>query len=258
LICDTRPKNRIGNDQLTDADLLLLMMNRKAFMPRYADCGSGFIFINGGEGQQVILPEESSLDSLHPYLRSWVDQGQIVDESGVPPNAIVNLKVMHTLADTIGRFTTTAPAGYAPEAPGASPLAVPPVRFGGNLTFLGYDLKPTTDYTPGGIVTSITYWRVDGVIPPDIRMFTHVLSDPSAIAAQNDTISVDVSQLQDRDVVIQITFVPLPYTIPEGSYSISIGAYRADNSVRMGVLDNGQPRGTRLFLGQINVRKTGG
>jgi hypothetical protein len=170
----------------------------------------------------------------------------------------VNLNVMHTLADTIGRFTTTAPAGYAPEAPGTSPLAVPPVRFGGNITFLGYDLKPTTDYTPGGIVTSITYWRVDGVIPPDLRFFTHVLSDPSAIAAQNDTISVDVNQLQDRDVFIQITFVPLPYTIPEGMYSISIGAYRADNGVRMGVLDNGLPRGTRLFLGQINVRKTGG
>ena len=258
LICDTLPTNHIGNDQLTDADLLLLMMNRKKFTPRYADCGSGFIFINGGEGQQVVLPEITSLDSLHPYLRSWVNQGQIVDETDLPPNAIVNLNVMQSLADTIGRFTTTAPAGYAPEAPGTTPLAVPPVRFGGNITFLGYDLKPTTDYTPGGIVTSITYWRVDGVIPPDLRLFTHVLSDPSAIAAQNDTISVDVSQLQDRDVFIQITFVPLPYTIPEGTYSISIGAYRADNGVRMGVLDNGQPRGTRLFLGQINVRKTSG
>jgi hypothetical protein len=256
LICDSRPTNRIGNDQLTDADLILLMMNRKEVTPRYADCGSGFVFMNGGEGQQVVLPEITSLDNLHPYLRGWVDQGQIVDEPGVPPNSIVNLNVMQTLADTIGRFTTTAPAGYAPEAPGTSPLAVPPVRFGGNITFLGYDLKPTTDYTPGGIVTSITYWRVDGVIPPDLRLFTHVLSDPSAIAAQNDTISVDVSQLQDRDVFIQITFVPLPFTIPEGTYSISIGAYRADNSVRMGVLDNGQPRGTRLFLGQINVRRT--
>ncbi|MBZ0289311.1 MAG: glycosyltransferase family 39 protein, partial [Anaerolineae bacterium] len=256
LICDTRPTNRIGSDPLTDADLILLMMNRKDIEPRYADCGSGFVFVNGGEGQQVIFPEPTSLDSLHPYLRSWVDQGQVVDEPGVPSNAVVNLNVTQTLADTIGRFTTTAPAGFAPEAPGTSLLAVPPVRFGGNITFLGYDLKPTTDYTPGGIVTSITYWRVDGVIPPDLRLFTHVLSDPSAIAAQNDTISVDVSQLQDRDVVIQITFVPLPFTIPEGTYSISIGAYRADNGVRMGVLDNDQPRGTRLFLGQITVRRT--
>lgn len=258
LICDSGPADGTQRNRLTDTNMLLLMMNRKNIAPRYADCGSALVFINGGEGQQVVFPGVNSLNGLHPYLRTWLDQGQIVDEDGVPPNAVVQLKVMQTLADTIGRFTTTAPAGYEPGAAGPSPLAVPPVRFGGNLTFLGYDEKPTTDYTQGGIVTSITYWRVDGVLPTDLRLFTHILSDPLTRAAQNDTISVDVNQLQARDVFIQITFVPLPLTIPEGQYSISIGAYRVENGVRMGVLDGDLPRGTRLFLGQINIRKAGG
>jgi 4-amino-4-deoxy-L-arabinose transferase-like glycosyltransferase len=258
LICDTRPSDGLQGTRLSDTDMLLLMMNRKKFTPRYADCGSALVFINGGEGQQVIFPASNSLEGLHPYLRTWLDQGQIVTGAGVPPNAIVNLNVMRSLADTIGRFTTTAPAGYEPGAVGPSALAVPPVRFGGNLTFLGYEQKPTTDYTQGGIVTSITYWRVDGPLPTDLRFFTHILADSSTRAAQNDVISVDVSQMQARDVFIQVTFVPLPLTIPEGQYSISIGAYRVDNGVRMGVLDGDLPRGTRLFLGQINVIKAGG
>jgi hypothetical protein len=258
LICDSMPVSGFGGGQLSDTDLLLLMMNRKNIAPRYADCGSSLILINGGEGQQIVFPGENSYEGLHPYLKTWVDQGHLVDTPDVPPNAVARLNVMQSLADTIGRFTTTAPAGYEPGSLGPSPLAVPPVRFGGNLTFLGYDEKPTTDYTQGGIVTSITYWRVDGVIPPDLRLFTHILSDPTSPAAQNDTISVDVSQLQDRDVFIQITFIPLPFTIPEGPYSISIGAYRVSNGVRMGVLDGDQPRGTSLFLGQINIRRSSG
>ena len=258
LICDSRGPSSVSTDNLRDTDMILLMMNRKNIAPRFADCGSGLVFINGGDGQQIVLPEADTLEKMHPYLRRWMSLGEIVTAPDVPPNSIVRLSVSGALADTIGRFTTTAPAGYAPEAPGANELAVPPVPFGGNIAFLGYDEKPTLDYTQGGIITSITYWRADGRIPPDLRIFTHVLSDPVSIAAQNVTISTDVSQLQSRDIFIQITFVPLPLSIPEGAYSISVGAYDLASSSPMPVLENGQPRGTRLFLGQIMVRKADG
>lgn len=254
LICDVSPRSP---DTLRDTDLILLMMNRENVNPRFADCGSGFVFISGGEGQQVVLPEANTLSNMHPYLRQWVEQGEMVEAPNFPPDAIVNLMVADELADRVGRFTTTAPAGYAPEAPGDDDLVAPPVQFGDNLTFLGYEEKPTTDYTPGGIVTSITYWRADGVLPPSVRLFTHVLADPAAIAAQTDTISVDVRQLQPRDVFIQITFVPLPFSIPEGVYSLSVGAYKSTTNERLHVLDDGQPRGDRLFLGQITIRRTG-
>jgi 4-amino-4-deoxy-L-arabinose transferase-like glycosyltransferase len=254
VICDSQAPLH-PTDTLSSSDLVLLMLNRKTAHLRYADCGTGMIFTNGGAQQQVIMPDPDTLTQMTPYLRNWLNQGEVLPDQ--PTNAIVVLEVAANLADTIGRFTTTAPAGYAPEARGGG-LAVPPVRLEGNVAFLGYEPEPGNPYTPGGILTSITYWRVDGVVPPDLRFFTHVLTDAGAIpAAQNDTISVDISELENRDVFLQMTFVPLPMTMPEGSYDISVGAYTGTNNQRMAVLDeNDAVRGDRLFLGQITVTRT--
>ncbi|MBA3872984.1 MAG: glycosyltransferase family 39 protein [Anaerolineae bacterium] len=252
VVCDSQ--GVIENlDAFSATDLMLLMMNRKNIPLRYADCGSGMIFVNGGDKQQVIMPDPQTLDLMQPYLRQWLDQGTQI--ATMPSNSVVLLDVSKTLADEVGRFTTTAPAGYAPDAAGGSGLAVPPVRFGGNLSFLGYEKDGDQTYSPGGIYTSITYWRVDGVVPPDLRFFTHILADPaSQPASQNDTISVDVKQLHDRDVFIQVIFVPLPLNIPQGMYGISVGAYTSSDDVRMPVLFNDIPRGNRLFIGQITVQ----
>lgn len=252
VICDSS-LGRISN-QLSNTDLLLIMMNRKAAHLRYADCGTGMIFVNGGVRQQVVMPDADTLAMMQTYLRDWVMRGEVVNQPNVPSDSVVIMDVAGVLADTVGRFTTTAPAGYAPEA-GAG-LAVPPVRFGGNIAFLGYEPWDGTPYPPGGILTTVTYWRVDGVVPPDLRFFTHVLADPAACCtAQNDTISVDVRQLNSRDVFVQITFVPLPFSAPAGEYDVSVGAYLGFSRTRMGVLEGDQQRGTRLFLGQIQIER---
>jgi hypothetical protein len=60
--------------------------------------------------------------------------------------------------------------------------------------------------------------------------------------------------LQPRDVIIQVTFVQLPWNMPPGVYSLSIGAYQATDRERLPVFDGDQPRGTRIFLGEIEVR----
>jgi hypothetical protein len=127
-------------------------------------------------------------------------------------------------------------------------VTLPPVTFGGNITFLGYEHLPTTPYQPGDVITSISYWRVDGQPPPDIRLFTHVLSDPAAIISQTDTLSVLAAQLRPRDIFIQITFVALPASTPAGRYAISIGAYQQSDNMRLAVLEDNRTRGTRLFL----------
>ena len=216
---------------------MLLMRNRKDVDLHFADCGTGMVFIDGGSRQQVIMPDPETLNGMQPYLKAWMDRGTL--SADMPTNSVILLEVAQPLADTVGRFTTTAPAGYAPDAPGGAGLAETPVRFGGNITFLGYERGSAAPFPPGGIVTTITYWRVDGAVPPDLRLFTHVLADPAtAPAAQNDTISVDVRQLESRDVFIQIVFVPLPVAIPPGQYGISIGAYTAANNVRLPVMDD--------------------
>ncbi|MBZ0301429.1 MAG: glycosyltransferase family 39 protein [Anaerolineae bacterium] len=234
--------------RLTDAQLLILMMHTRDKVIRYADCGSGLVLANGGEHQQVIFTAPDTLAKMHPYLRAWLRQSEFLNAADLPPDSVALMNVSNMLADTIGRFTTTAPVTYAPEAPGGSDLTLPPVSFGGNLTFLGYEQDTTDAYHPGDVVTSIVYWRVDGMLPPDVRLFTHILSDPAAIISQTDTLSVLASHLHRRDIFIQITFVPLPPSTPDGNYMISIGAYQQSDDQRLGVLSDGQERGTRLFL----------
>ncbi len=253
LICDTPAP---PDSALTDTDRLLLMLNRPDAPLRYADCGTGLVLMQGGAPQQIIFPQPGMLDNVHPYLKTWTAHGTLLTRPDLPADGVLTLAVERELADKVGRFTTTAPVAFAPEAPavaGSSGPAAPPVRFGGNLTLLGYEPPPTSTYLPGGIVTSITYWRADGPLPPDLRLFTHILPDPASIAAQNDTLSVRASALHNRDIFIQVMFVPLPPSIPDGVYSLSVGAYQDSTQTRLPVYDGDHERGTRLFMGTITV-----
>ena len=68
------------------------------------------------------------------------------------------------------------------------------------------------------------------------------------------TPSVDPSRLQERDVFLQITLVPLGRNILTGDYELSIGVYQDSSDGRLPVFDNnGQVRGDRIFLYPIEV-----
>jgi hypothetical protein len=190
---------------------------------------------------------------MNPYLQGWLTQGELLARADLPPDAVITLDIASALASRVGRFTTTAAASFAPETGPDDAIAETPVRFGGNIAFLGYDPVETARFAPGAVVPIYTYWRVDGVVPTDLRFFTHLLSDPQVIAVQADTLSVRADLLQPRDVIIQITLLQLPPTIREGSYILSIGAYEANRGTRLGVFDGDQLRGDRLFVGTVEV-----
>lgn len=255
VICTTNIRQPNAPVELTNAQKIGLMMHRPGTQLRYADCGAALILANGGEREQIIMPGETAYERFNPYLREWLDQGELVEREDVPPQSVVILDIASQLADRIGRFTTTAPVSFAPETPG-SRVTLPPVRLGGNITFLGYESIWAQSYRPGDVVPVVTYWRVDGTVPTDLRLFTHILADPAAVpAAQNDPMSVLPEQLRPRDIFIQVSYVLLPFSIREGTYSISVGAYEDNTDTRLTVFDGEQPRGTRLFLGQINVQR---
>ena len=50
-----------------------------------------------------------------------------------------------------------------------------------------------------------------------------------------------------------MTYIQLPRGIPSDRYTISIGAYEDNTGTRLPVFSGEQPRGARLFLGQIEV-----
>lgn len=242
--------------RLSDVQLIDLMRNRRDANLRYVDCRSSIILARGGEPQQIILPNPDRLEELHPTVRAWLDDAVEIENTGRWDDALVmTLETEQRLADIIGQFTVTTPASYAPEVGGSREERInTPINFGGNLTFLGYETDESLTYQPGDQLALTTYWRIDGRVPPDLRFFTHILSDPGASPPANtDTISAMPRLLRNRDVVLQVTYVPLPSSLPPGQYQVSIGAYQDTSDARLNVLYEGEPRGTRLFLYDITI-----
>ncbi len=237
----------------SSANLIQQMMNRQDVLLRRADCRTGLVLTDGGNRQQVILSEPGLYDQLSPYIQEWLSNGTSV--AHLPPNAVIEMEIADLLAQRVGAFTTTTPAQFQ-DTPNETQLVFPPVRLGENVTWLGYDpavFRPT--YAPGETFTLITYWRADGVIPPDLTFFHHLLNDPVTIARQRDLISVDPATLRSRDVFIQLTTIPLAETMLPGNYFISLGAYRYTSGIRLPVFDSASAmRGNSLFLYSIVVQ----
>lgn len=253
------PQRDLPNDLL-----LLLMLNRKDAPLRYNDCSSGLLLLDGGDGQQLIMTQPDTLANANGFLEDWYREGALLNGVTLPTDRVLLLDVSRQLADTVGRFTTTATVIHAPEtARNTDEVFFPPVRFGNNLTFLGYEVNGTNDgginYQPGDTVPVITYWRVDGAVPEDLTLFTHIQDDPAAAPAANrDTISVVPNQLTNRDVFLETVFVPLTEPFPDGEYWVSIGAYQLLSGHRLPVFDatDDTLRGDRLFIYTINVTET--
>lgn len=254
VICNPYWADAPTNNRLTNTQLLLLMMSRRDTSAlRVVDCRFGFVFTNGGALQQVVFPEMDGRDTLHPQFKQWVERGNWLTE-GLPPNRLVSMNVEQGLADALGLYTTTAQATYGAETPENTEGVYPPVRFGGNVTWLGYDVPLQTTYRAGETLELISYWRVEGVIPRDLTFFTHVLSDPLTIASNRDTIASNPRRLQARDVVAQVTQLPLQDNLLAGEYWLSVGAYQSETQARLPLFDAQQVRRSdRLFLYAITI-----
>jgi len=233
---------------------LALMLQRPSTSLRYANCREALILSSAGERERIIFLDPNGYEAFNPYLREWLDQGEIVERAHLPERSVILLDVANQLADRVGAFTTTAPVAFAPESPGANRVTAPPIRLGGNVAFLGYDHIWADQYRPGDLVPILTYWRVDGTPPPDLRLFTHILADPGARpVAQTDPRSIRPDRMVARDIWLQVSYIQLPFALRTGTYSISIGAYEDNTDTRLTVFEGEQARGTRVFIGQIGV-----
>lgn len=256
VICYPQLDQPQQSGSLNATQKLFLMMNRRTLENiRLVDCDNALLFAQGGDREQIIFVEPRGFQTMHPTLQQWVRLGSFLQDS-VPDERVVVLTVAPQLANLLGSYTTLNSANYGYETTQTSSEAIyPPVRFGGNVTWLGYMRQPQEVYRAGDTLDIINYWRVEsGSVPPDLTFFTHILSDPVTIAANRDMISVDVRYLRPRDVFVQITPVTLATTLSVGQYQVSIGAYQEITLARLPVFDMNQVRqGDRLILYPITI-----
>ena len=242
---------------LTDAQLVLLLMNRPGDDLRFVDCRNGLVMINGGVQQQWIFPDPTLVRDMRPTLLSWITLATPFRDGYVAENAVYRFDDPEALANRLGVYTTTTPANLTVgNTIDPSPIP-PPLRFGGNITWLGYEPPVSTEVSAGDTVPIVNYWRIEGDLVDDLLLFTHIMSDPVSMVANRDIITADPRRLQPRDLFVQITDVPLsPYSAP-GEYRIELGAYRSFTGERQPVLVDGVPSGNRIFIYGIRIVSQG-
>lgn len=253
VICNPDWDRVRANDQpYSNVELLKLHMNRDSVLLREVDCGQGFVFVNAGAHQQVVLLNPTSTTSLLPSTADWLSLGIPILE--LNNGSVIEMQVQAELEDALGVFTTTSPASYATTADVSSRVPIaPPIRFGGNVTWLGYETDPFPRYDSGTTVPVNTYWRIEGLVPSDLVVFTHILTNPLFPIAQVDTIHIDPTELRERDVYLHSASITLPRVLESGQKIVSVGVYQESDGERLSVFIDDTIQGNRIFLYTIFV-----
>ncbi len=236
---------------LTSREKLAYFMHRENTSIRYFDCTQALVLAQAGESQRIVFPSQTYEDVLPGPLLIWMGDAQPEDVPGLREGVVMRIEVADKLAQRAGAFITTASTAWPPEI-GAFRSAELPVRFGSNMTFLGYGLR-RSHLRPGEYIQLTSYWRVDGTPPPELREFAHLLGNPVVVLSQNDGLGVDITTLQERDIFLQYAEIQVPPQARADSYSLSLGLYYPTTGERLPVFEGGDVLANRLYLQSVTV-----
>lgn len=260
-----RGANEVG---LTARQVLGLMMHREGYEIRHSDCETGLAFANAGAPMRFIYGDERGPEIMRPELKAWLDEATPIRAPGLPEGAVLRVdveeRIMNAGGYAWGQLAETYFVDENEPAPTRAPLAI---KLEQNLTFAGYDQFPR-ERPPGGTpIVLVTYWRVDGPLPPDVGIFAHLVDywdDPATGQkvplvepwAESNSLDVMADTLHSRDFFAQVLYIYMRDDLRPGDYALVIGAYRGNVFNRLGVLDpaTGARRGDRLSLGTITLK----
>lgn len=222
------------------------LLRRSDLEIRYYDCRTTAV-LPAGASVRYLFPDPSAPVSLIPEAL----QGAWLARASSVPGSVTILHLddpPQALGPTLGE------AWWAPEA-GDGPAALP-VVFGSSLAFLGYQLIPPHP-RPGEAVQLVTAWEVLTTPPPRLVLFTHLLTDPQTLLAQQDSLALTSHSLRpgDRFLVLHDQIV-VPADLPADQILLlSVGLYSSDTMARLPLSDGNQQRGDRLFLAPVSLEQ---
>lgn len=258
LICTGRIEEQSITDfdvVVSDQQLLNWMMQRDNPTYRVANCNLDFILINGGGPMQVLFTDPTSFSTMPPELKTWLneDVATLLDTVLLDDELLFAVDARQRLADKGGELQRRSMMFY-PREPGEddNQPAPHPARFGGNVTFLGYEPFETEEgLTPGAILPVVSYWRIDGPLLPNTGIFLRLHDSPQASPyTEVNQFALDVSRLQSRDVVVHLVYLTLPDTLRPQEYLLTTGVFDFNPTNQLPVYDaeTGAPRGTYLLI----------
>ncbi|MGQ9627811.1 MAG: hypothetical protein ACUVV0_13015 [Anaerolineae bacterium] len=112
------------------------------------------------------------------------------------------------------------------------------INLGGEITFLGYDLRPKK-LKPGEEMVLILYWRAEKQVENNYVVFIHVVDGEGRKVSQGDGPPLEgvypTSWWQLGEVVGDRHAFTIPSDLQAGEYELKIGLYRLDTMERLAV-----------------------
>jgi hypothetical protein len=236
-----------------------VLLHRPDISLRYNNCVDSMVFINGPA--RYAFPDAANMDALKEFAPNVALQAAGLDYEVLPDRLGVIVRADANGADRLSRWLNrrigeaeafSPSVTYAPEAGGQ--VAQWPIDFANKAEFLGYTLSAAS-LKRGGSFDLVTYWRVKDTLPSQLSQFTHVLNANGDIVTQVDRLMLTSASLQPGDIFAQVHHVELPGNVKAGKYALSIGLYTQADNTRLPIIQDGQPRGDRLFLKPIEITK---
>jgi 4-amino-4-deoxy-L-arabinose transferase-like glycosyltransferase len=133
----------------------------------------------------------------------------------------------------IEREVGVAPADWSPDRVEAQAvLLTAPVQLNGPLTFLGYQVLPSTKK-----LELWTTWRVEAIPERPLSIMAHLVGADGVAIAVGDGLGVPIDQWQVGDVLVQRHQLAVPQGTQPRSYWLRTGAYWLDTLERWTVAD---------------------
>jgi hypothetical protein len=236
-----------GAREFSEVYLAQKMMHREGLPLRFAICRSSIVFSKGGEPMRVALANARSLNEAPAVIRAWFSQMSPSGAAILGQGSISSLEAEMALAELGGQLPDLSPLRYVDT--GGS--VYPPIRFGRNLTLLGYVLPPADTYAPNDVIALSTYWRIDGEPPSRLGVFTRLQGElGQSPITETNALDLLPGDLRDRDIFIQTNFMSLPADLPPGEYYLTLGVYDNNPLNQINVFNPAatQERGTYLIV----------
>lgn len=215
---------------LADQQILSWMQHRDNVKYRIADCNQDFILINAGATMDVLFLDVADIATMPPQLRTWLNNATPISADPLPEGTLFEINVGRRLADKGGMLERESILFYPQEAGNnlePKKISQFPIRFGGFMTLLGHDpLGTDRPLHAGNILTLTTYWRIDGSLLENTGIFIRLHDTPQASPyTEVNRFQVDATLLKPRDIVVQVTYLPLPETLRPQDYQLTLGVF---------------------------------
>jgi hypothetical protein len=117
-------------------------------------------------------------------------------------------------------------------------------KLGGVVDYLGYDISPAHQITPGGVIELQLAWRARESLMANYSVFIHLLDGDGQLVAQQDNWPVRGTRptvtWTPGEIVADYYSLPIPLDISPGRYVIYAGLYDAGSGERLPVMEDGE------------------